>query len=72
MKKPGKRAAQSDQWRVEARETFIAIARAVRKLANDGQEIPFSLIAAAKTFGGTNIEAGALLGEEDEAEGKKS
>lgn len=51
-----------EDWRVEAAATAIAIARRVRALISAGEEVPFSLIAAAKVYGAMNIEAGALLG----------
>lgn len=50
-----------EDWRVEAAATAVAIARRVRDLIGAGEEVPFSLIAAAKVYGAMNIEAGALL-----------
>jgi hypothetical protein len=58
-----------DEWRFEAAETAIAIAREVRRRIAEREEIPFALIGAAKAFTAANIEAGALLGPpEEEAE----
>lgn len=68
----GARHKMVNGWRAEASLTYRAIAREIRRLVGVGQEVPFSLIAAAKTFGAANIEAGALLGEEEgELEDKK-
>lgn len=50
-----------EDWRIEAAATAVAIARRVRELISAGEEVPFSLIAAAKVYGAMNIEAGALL-----------
>lgn len=50
-----------DEWRFEAAETAIEIAREIRRRLREQEEIPFALIAAAKTYGATCVEAGALL-----------
>lgn len=50
-----------ESWRIEAASTAVAIARRVRDLVSAGEEVPFTLIAAAKVYGAMNIEAGALL-----------
>ncbi len=55
-------------WRSEAARTYIALAKRVRTLADDGEEIPFSLIAAAKAFGSANLVGDALLDEDNDDE----
>lgn len=50
-------------WRAEAERTYIATAKAIRGKAEGGEDIPFSLIATAKTYGAALLQADALLGD---------
>lgn len=52
-----------DTWRPEAASTLVALLGEMRRLIQEGQEIPFTLIASIKTIGALNVEAGALLGD---------
>lgn len=58
-------------WRDEAAQTYVAIARAIRRKAEEGEPIGFDLIAAAKTYGSANLQAGALLGDDGRPEDDK-
>lgn len=50
-----------DAWRPEAALTQIATMREIRRRLELREEVPFWLIALAKTMNAANIEAGALL-----------
>jgi transcriptional regulator with XRE-family HTH domain len=52
-------------WREEIAQTAVAIARAIRRKVNAGEDPSFALISAAKIFGAANIQADTLLGEDN-------
>jgi acyl-CoA reductase-like NAD-dependent aldehyde dehydrogenase len=54
-------------WRDAAAETYITIAQSIRDKVRANEEIPFSLIAAAKTYGSNNLQAGMLFGDGEAA-----
>lgn len=57
-------------WRSEAERTYIATAKAIRAKAEAQEDIPFALIAVAKTYGAALLQADALLGDGTSDEGK--
>ena len=65
-----KRLEALKEWRTEAAATAISIAREVRRRVSEGEDVPFSLIAAAKVYGAMNVEAGALLLDIDEEDNR--
>lgn len=50
-----------DEWRIETGKTSIAASQTIRAKLENGEEIPFELIAVMKTCGQLLIEASALL-----------
>ena len=57
------RNAALEEWRPEAARTLCALFEELRGVLKDGSDPSFQLIAAIKTVGALNLEAGALLGE---------